>query len=329
PKLYKSIIEDVIEGVRELFAEEGVEEQVLKDLKQLWETKVMQSKATEGFFRHSHHSPQFTLQLPHTFHRVLQASAASLVIPTGRGFPHFTAADMGASRAGATLTLPSGIAYPIHVPAGVTLQTAAGQLYKVNVPVMVTQAPGDASILHHPVQQIFQSLGQPSVLQASIASVAQVNASSAQAAAETLQPQETAVQQIMLFQPNVVEKKHLENSANTTSVQQPSVSQQQLATNAVLNQCADSTEKSQHGSLHTAVFTPESSEGFSPAESLANNSSSVMLDVEGQLDIEPQGLVQQQVSDDIIDLIITGKSLDDSTVLKDQGSIASSDKVRP
>lgn len=194
---------------------------------------------------------------------------------------------------------------------------------------MVTQAPGDASILHHPVQQIFQSLGQPSVLQASIASVAQVNASSAQAAAETLQPQETAVQQIMLFQPNVVEKKHLENSANTTSVQQPSVSQQQLATNAVLNQCADSTEKSQHGSLHTAVFTPESSEGFSPAESLANNSSSVMLDVEGQLDIEPQGLVQQQVSDDIIDLIITGKSLDDSTVLKDQGSIASSDKVRP
>ncbi|XP_074434996.1 TFIIA-alpha and beta-like factor isoform X1 [Larus michahellis] len=329
PKLYKSIIEDVIEGVRELFAEEGVEEQVLKDLKQLWETKVMQSKATEGFFRHSHHSPQFTLQLPHTFHRVLQASAASLVIPTGRGFPHFTAADMGASRAGATLTLPSGIAYPIHVPAGVTLQTAAGQLYKVNVPVMVTQAPGDASILHHPVQQIFQSLGQPSVLQASIASVAQVNASSAQAAAETLQPQETAVQQIMLFQPNVVEKKHLENSANTTSVQQPSVSQQQLATNAVLNQCADSTEKSQHGSLHTAVFTPGSSEGFSPAESLANNSSSVMLDVEGQLDIEPQGLVQQQVSDDIIDLIITGKSLDDSTVLKDQGSIASSDKMEP
>uniref|UniRef100_A0A8C5JFX6 Uncharacterized protein n=1 Tax=Junco hyemalis TaxID=40217 RepID=A0A8C5JFX6_JUNHY len=31
----RSIIEDVIEGVRELFAEEGVEEQVLKDLKQL------------------------------------------------------------------------------------------------------------------------------------------------------------------------------------------------------------------------------------------------------------------------------------------------------
>ncbi|OBS66636.1 hypothetical protein A6R68_04822 [Neotoma lepida] len=33
PKLYRSIIEDVIEGVRDLFAEEGIEEQVLKDLK--------------------------------------------------------------------------------------------------------------------------------------------------------------------------------------------------------------------------------------------------------------------------------------------------------
>ncbi|NWH25034.1 TF2AY factor, partial [Grus americana] len=331
PKLYKSIIEDVIEGVRELFAEEGLEEQVLKDLKQLWETKVMQSKATEGFFRHSHCSPQFTLQLPHNFHRVLQASAASLVIPAGRGFQHFTAADLGASQAGPTLTLPSGIAYPIHVPAGVTLQTASGHLYKVNVPVMVTQAPGDASILHHPVQQIFQPLGQPSVLQANVASVAQANASSAQAAAETLQPQETAVQQTMVFQPNVMEKNHLENCANTTLVQQPSVSQQQLATNAVLNQHAHSTGKSPQGNLHTAVFTPESSEGFFPAESLANNSSSVLLDVdvEGQLDIEPQESVQQQVSDDIIDLIIMGKSLDDNTVLKDQDTIASSDKVEP
>ncbi|NXX83436.1 TF2AY factor, partial [Urocolius indicus] len=328
PKLYKSIIEDVIEGVRELFAEEGIEDYVLKDLKQLWETKVMQSKATESFFRHSHH-PQFTLQLPHSFHRVLQTSAASLVIPAGRGFQHFMTANLGASGAGATLTLPPSIAYPIHVPAGVTLQTVSGYFYKVNVPVMVTQTSGDSSIQHHPVQQIFQPLGQLSVLQANVASIAQVNASSTQAAAETLQPQETAVQQTEVFQPNVMEEKHLENSANPALVRQPSVSQQQFATNMVLNQCADSTEKSQHGSLHTAVFTPESSEGFSPAESLANNSSSVLLDMEGQLDIEPQESGQQQVSDDIIDLIVTGKRLDGNTVVKDQSSIASSDKMEP
>ncbi|NWR28770.1 TF2AY factor, partial [Tachuris rubrigastra] len=311
--LYKSIIEDVIEGVRELFAEEGVEEQVLKDLKQLWETKVTESKATEGFFRHGHCPPQFTLQLPHSFHTVLQPSAASFVIPAGRDFQHFTAAELGPSQGGTTLALPSAVAYPIHLPAGVTLQTAPGQLYKVNVPVMVTQASGDSGVLHPPVQQIIHPLGQPSVLQASVAGAAQMNAPSFQAAGETLQPQKAAVQQTMVFKPNIVEKKTLENSV--TLVQKPPASQQEFATNAVLNQCADSTENSQHDSLHTAVFTPESSVGLLLDESLANNSSSVLLDVEGQLDMEPPELLQQQVSDDIIDLIIASESLDDNAFL--------------
>ncbi|NXE92258.1 TF2AY factor, partial [Menura novaehollandiae] len=329
PELYKSIIEDVIEGVRELFAEEGVEEQVLKDLKQLWETKVTQSKATEGFFKRSHCSSQFTLHLPHGSHSILQTSAASFVIQPGRGFQHFTAAKLGPSRVGATLALPSGVsvAYPIQMSAGVMLQPAPGQLYKVNVPVVVTQASGDGSILHHPVQQIFHPLGQASVLQANIASVAQVNAPSAHATGETLQPLDTAVQQAMVFKPNVVGKQHLENSA--TLVQQPSVSQQELETNAVWNQCGDSTEKSQCDNLHAAVFTPESSEGLFADESLASNSSSVLLDVEGQLDIEHPELLQQQVSDDIIDLIIAGETVDDNAFLKDQGSIVSSAKVRP
>ncbi|XP_071436490.1 stonin-1 isoform X2 [Pithys albifrons albifrons] len=321
--LYKSIIEDVIDGVQELFAEEGVEEQVLKDLKQLWETKVTQSKATEGFFRHGHCSAQVTLQLPCCFPSVLQTSTASLVIPAGRGFQHFTAAEQRPSQACATLALPSAVAYPLHVPAGVTLQTVPGQLYNVNVPVMVTQASGNSSILHPPMQQIIHPFGQASVLQASIASVPQVNSCCYQVAGETLQPLETAVQQT--FEPHTVIKNTLVNS--TTLVQQPPASQQELAINAVFNQCADSTENFQHDNLHTAVFTPESSEGLFLDDSLANNSSSLLLHVERQLDIEPSELVQQEVSDDIIDLLITGESLDDKPFLKGQGSIASSDKT--
>ncbi|NXC98242.1 TF2AY factor, partial [Certhia familiaris] len=327
PELYKSIIEDVIEGVRELFAEEGVEEQVLKDLKQLWEMKVTQSKATEGFFKHSHCSPRFSLQLPHSSHSILQSSAASFVIQAGRGFQHFTAAKLGPPRVGVTLALPSCVAYPLQMPAGVMLQSAPGQLYKVNVPVVVTQASGDGSILHYPVQQMFHPLGQASVLPASLASVAQVNASAAHAAGETLQPQETAVQQAVLFKPSYVEKQQLENSASL--VQQPSVNLQEIEMNAMLNQCSESTEKFQHDNLHTAVFTPECSEGLFIDESLASSSSSVLLDVEEQLDMEHPELLQQQVSDDIIDLIIAGESLDENAFLKDQGSIASSDKVRP
>uniref|UniRef100_W5LLM1 Uncharacterized protein n=1 Tax=Astyanax mexicanus TaxID=7994 RepID=W5LLM1_ASTMX len=34
PKLYLSVIDDVMENVRELFLEEGIEEQVLDDLRQ-------------------------------------------------------------------------------------------------------------------------------------------------------------------------------------------------------------------------------------------------------------------------------------------------------
>ncbi|NWV85793.1 TF2AY factor, partial [Dasyornis broadbenti] len=325
PELYKSTIEDVIEGVRELFAEEGVEEQVLKDLKQLWETKVTQSKAIEGFFKRSHCSPQFTLQLPCSSHSVLQTSAASFVIQAGRGFQHFTAAKLGPPRVGVTLAVPSGVVYPIQMPAGVMLQPAPGQLYKVNVPVVVTQASGDGSILHYPVQQMFHPLGQASVLQASIAGVAQVNTPAAHAAGETLQPQEAAVQQAVLFKPSFVEKQHLEDSA--TVVQQPTVSLQEFETNAVLNLCGGSTEKSQHDNLHTAGFTPEYSEGLFVDESLASSSSSVLLDVEGQLDMEHLELLQQQGSDDIIDLIIAGESLDENAFLKDQGSITSSDKT--
>ncbi|KFO56683.1 Stonin-1 [Corvus brachyrhynchos] len=323
PELYKSIIEDVIEGVRELFAEEGVDEQVLKDLKQLWETKVTQSKAIEGFFKHSYCSPQFSLQLPHSSHSVLQTSAASFVIQTGGRFQHFSAAKLVCSL-GVTLALPSCVAYPLQMPAGVMLQPAPGQFYNVNVPVVVTQASGDGSILHYPVQQVFHPLGQTSVLQASIASVAQVNASAAHAAGETLQPQETAVQQAALYKPNFMEKQHLENSA--TLVQQPSASLQEFEINAVLNQCSEFAEKSQQDNLHTAVFTPECSEGLFVDESLASSSSSVLLDMEGQLDMEHPDLLQQQVPDDIIDLIIAGESLDENAFLRDQGSIASSDK---
>ncbi|XP_047353964.1 transcription initiation factor IIA subunit 1 isoform X1 [Vespa velutina] len=46
-KLYNTVIEDVIAGVRESFIDEGVDEQVLLELKQIWETKLMSSKAVE------------------------------------------------------------------------------------------------------------------------------------------------------------------------------------------------------------------------------------------------------------------------------------------
>ncbi|KAF2884025.1 hypothetical protein ILUMI_22143 [Ignelater luminosus] len=47
-KVYQDVIEDVIQGVRELFLEDGVDEQVLQELKQTWEAKLLASKAVDS-----------------------------------------------------------------------------------------------------------------------------------------------------------------------------------------------------------------------------------------------------------------------------------------
>ncbi|XP_076046856.1 transcription factor IIA L [Oratosquilla oratoria] len=45
--IYQGVIEDVIAGVREVFLDEGVDEQVLTDLKQTWESKLQATKVTD------------------------------------------------------------------------------------------------------------------------------------------------------------------------------------------------------------------------------------------------------------------------------------------
>lgn len=46
-KLYHTVIEDVISSVRDAFLDEGVDEQVLQEMKQIWTNKLMASKAVE------------------------------------------------------------------------------------------------------------------------------------------------------------------------------------------------------------------------------------------------------------------------------------------
>ncbi|KAK4872142.1 hypothetical protein RN001_016266 [Aquatica leii] len=47
-RIYQDVIEDVIQGVRDLFLEDGVDEQVLQELKQTWEAKLLASKAVHS-----------------------------------------------------------------------------------------------------------------------------------------------------------------------------------------------------------------------------------------------------------------------------------------
>uniref|UniRef100_A0A3B3ZBS9 Uncharacterized protein n=1 Tax=Periophthalmus magnuspinnatus TaxID=409849 RepID=A0A3B3ZBS9_9GOBI len=120
------------ESMRELFLDEGIEDRVLDDLRHLWESKIMQSKAMEDFRKNNINSSNFVLQLPASYTQNEQEITETV----------------------ATFSLPAGLTYPVQIPAGVTLQTASGQLYKVNVPVVVTQTPAGQQSLPHPAQKV-------------------------------------------------------------------------------------------------------------------------------------------------------------------------------
>uniref|UniRef100_A0A3B5QUD1 General transcription factor IIA, 1-like n=2 Tax=Xiphophorus maculatus TaxID=8083 RepID=A0A3B5QUD1_XIPMA len=131
-------MDDVIDGMKELFLDEGLEDRVLDDLRHLWESKVMQSKAMEDF-RKNNNSSNFVLQLPASYSQADQNQERLDLMQTGQNVHSLPVQNK--TKALATFSLPAALPYSVKIPAGVTLQTASGQLYKVNVPVVVTQAP--------------------------------------------------------------------------------------------------------------------------------------------------------------------------------------------
>ncbi|XP_029449256.1 TFIIA-alpha and beta-like factor isoform X2 [Rhinatrema bivittatum] len=310
PKLYKSIIEDVIDGVSDLFVEEGVDEQVLKELKQLWESKVMQSKATEGFFRENS-SAQFVLQLPQNLHQTLQTSAP-LIIPPSRSIQNYTTGELGTSGS-STFTLPPGINYPIHVPAGVTLQTASGHLYKVNVPVMVTQAPGGPRILQQTFPQIFQPFSQSAQT-----SVAQMKASS-RVTEQNVQQQESLSSRSSIAQ-ETVERRNLDDFASDALKQQSSGVQQQISMNMMQNHQRSVLEEYQYKTLHTMLFVPPQSEVALDNKNEPNTS-------QVQLPNEVGNSLQQQVPDNIVELfsLDDGPSSDENVLGREQSTTTTSE----
>ncbi len=46
--MYQSVIDDVISGTREAFLDEGVDEQVQQELRMLWESKLVATRAIDS-----------------------------------------------------------------------------------------------------------------------------------------------------------------------------------------------------------------------------------------------------------------------------------------
>lgn len=215
----------MINEVRELFLDEGVDEQVLLELKTLWENKLLQSKAVEGFHsdeQAAHHQPQ--QQVQHVQQVTQQAQPQQVILPPQQQqqatpqqvivqdpkiLQHMSATGMSAAATAATLALPTGVT-PYQ-----QLLTSQGQI------LQVVRAPNGA-------QYIIQQSQQPIVLQQQM-QPGSVQAPVIQQVLAPLQgglPQQTGViiqpQQIVLASGNKVQgNTQVVPAASAAMVQQP------------------------------------------------------------------------------------------------------------
>lgn len=164
-----------------------------------------------------------------------------------------------------------------------------GHLYKVNVPIMVTQTSGRAGILQHPIQQVFQQLGQPSVIQTS---VPQFNPCSLQATTEKSQRIETVLQQPTVLPSGPVDRKHLENAASDILVSPGN--EHKIVPEALLRH----QESSQYVNLPGVVFSPQVSQTNPNVESVLSGSASMTQNLHDEsLSTSPHGALHQHVTD--------------------------------
>ncbi|OWF53124.1 Transcription initiation factor IIA subunit 1 [Mizuhopecten yessoensis] len=127
--VYRSVVDDVISNVREAFLDEGVDEQVLQELKQLWESKLTQTRALDAA-----PEPQEPVSLPATIqYAQFTPQQTAIAQPAVRpaGMPHTVPVpvqiaagshgqEISASAATAAMALPTGLFHQ-------QLQTLAAQ----------------------------------------------------------------------------------------------------------------------------------------------------------------------------------------------------------
>uniref|UniRef100_A0A3Q2Q9Z4 General transcription factor IIA, 1 n=1 Tax=Fundulus heteroclitus TaxID=8078 RepID=A0A3Q2Q9Z4_FUNHE len=240
PKLYRGVIEDVINEVRELFLDEGVDEQVLLELKTLWESKLQQSKAVEGFHTEEQaalqaaqqqqqaHQAQQVPQQAQTQQRaaLIAAPVATLfvrflftapqqqvIVQDPKILQHMSATGMSAAATAATLALPTGVT-PYQ-----QLITNQGQI------LQVVRAPNGTQYIIQQSQQpiVLQQQMQPGGVQAPVIQqvLAPLQGGLSQQTGVIIQPQ-----QIVLASGNKVQGNTQVRAAAPQAPPQPQAQQQ-------------------------------------------------------------------------------------------------------
>lgn len=240
-KIYKSVIEDVITGVKDAFLDEGVDEQVLLELRQIWEKKLQESKAIEPIeppapvvkVTQAKQEPGMTTVTP-TIHiqrnppggvggpltighhgHVIQSTAAPQIVHYGAPGTQNLTIRLPQAQPGTTLTLPPEVAASL-------LQTGSGTLSMAQVQALqnavmarqqMAKSTGQAQYtITVPCQVPQGHPGQPQVVQAGpLQNMAQAHGSGQQQG----QPQ---VQQVRIIKmPGQVDGAALDSSSDDDS----------------------------------------------------------------------------------------------------------------
>nr|XP_017092053.2 transcription initiation factor IIA subunit 1 isoform X1 [Drosophila bipectinata] len=157
-KVYHAVIEDVITNVRDAFLDEGVDEQVLQEMKQIWRNKLLASKAVELSPDEGSHPPPIVANNPKNKAanaKAKKAASASAATPLNSS----TSAGAIAMKSPATMATSSGIKNglgpvkqevnsqnppPLHPTSGATLmqkQQQAASGGQTPIPIVASLDP--------------------------------------------------------------------------------------------------------------------------------------------------------------------------------------------
>ncbi|XP_064601509.1 transcription initiation factor IIA subunit 1-like [Liolophura sinensis] len=154
PKLYMSVVEDVITNVRESFQDEQVDDQVLEELKQLWVSKLKQAKAFETVSAEPEPilPTTFMMQQHHQLAQPVQPAVTASTIP--QQIQHvplqISSAELSGAAGAATMALPAGIfqqQLAALTAGGITLQHTGASQYIHVMPGLPPGAAGQPQVM--------------------------------------------------------------------------------------------------------------------------------------------------------------------------------------
>ncbi|CAK1556185.1 unnamed protein product [Leptosia nina] len=162
-KLYNSVVDDVIAGVRDCFLDDGVDEQVLQELKQLWKSKLVASGAMDP-----PPDPPMQQMAPPSVLQNFQKTNGSNLLPKRPDMGPQTSGQSGVEHGGSNIGHPHAVLDPNNkVPVQLTLPAQPGvpgsqpRSFTIQIPASALNGNKLHQVLTGPIINATINLPQP------------------------------------------------------------------------------------------------------------------------------------------------------------------------